>query len=116
LEQLQQKNIKQLKEIGWQLNVMPEGDKRCRQNWIDALVGLSISRCCNCWNPPQSENIRFRLEADGQLSLLDFEVQSQPERPDPDDFESLDAFGEAIASGDWEHPEELVVSLDSLCE
>src|SRR6476620_1280939 len=41
LEQLQQKNIKQLKEIGWQLNVMPEGDKRCRQNWIDALVGIN---------------------------------------------------------------------------
>ena len=41
LEQLQQKNIKQLKEIGWQLNVMPEGDKRCRQNWIDALVGVN---------------------------------------------------------------------------
>src|SRR6476661_661778 len=41
LEQLQQKNIKQLKEIGWQLNVMPEGDKRCRQNWIDAIVGVN---------------------------------------------------------------------------
>ena len=41
LEQLQHKNIKQLKEIGWQLNVLPEGDRRCRQNWIDALVGIN---------------------------------------------------------------------------
>ncbi|MEG4225549.1 hypothetical protein QUA35_06620 [Microcoleus sp. N9_B2] len=40
LEQLQQKNLKELKKIGWQLNVLPEGDKRCRQNWIDALVGI----------------------------------------------------------------------------
>ncbi|MEG4121905.1 hypothetical protein QUA43_31150, partial [Microcoleus sp. N9_B4] len=39
LENLQQKNLKELKEIGWQLNVMPDGDRRCRQNWIDALVG-----------------------------------------------------------------------------
>jgi len=27
LEQLEQKNIKQLKEIGLQLNVLPEGDR-----------------------------------------------------------------------------------------
>jgi len=81
------------------------------------LTGTALfDRFLDRYSPPQSENIRFRLEADGQLSLLDFEVQSQPERPDPDDFESLDAFGEAIASGDWEHPEELAVSLDSLCE
>ena len=41
LEQLQHKNIKQLKEIGWQINVMPEGDKRCRQNWINAIAGVN---------------------------------------------------------------------------
>ena len=41
LENLQQKNLKELKEMGWQLHVMPEGDKRCRQNWIDALVGIN---------------------------------------------------------------------------
>jgi predicted nucleic acid-binding Zn-ribbon protein len=42
LENLQQKNLKELKKIGWQLHVMPEGDKRCRQNWIDALVGVNL--------------------------------------------------------------------------
>ncbi|MEG4842482.1 hypothetical protein [Microcoleus sp. B9-D4] len=40
LEQLQQKNLKELKEIGQQLSVLPDGDRRCRQNWIDALVGV----------------------------------------------------------------------------
>jgi hypothetical protein len=40
LEQLQQKTLKELKEIGWQLNVLPEGDRRCRQNWIDVLAGV----------------------------------------------------------------------------
>jgi len=38
------------------------------------------------------------------LSLLDFEIESSDEPPDPDDFESLDAFREAIARWDWEHP------------
>ena len=305
LEQLQQKNIKQLKEIGWQLNVMPEGDKRCRQNWIDALVGvnplllqlLEVSpvvfiqqvleviepaaenslgvdvdrvqqpietvenspgverltefnrnnfsgvervtesnrnnfsgvevdrvqkaievqaqelialaaenssgveralesienlpsvnlaaknlpgsrlktstahqlldlfkssahiiedfpgvktevtvsesaiapavktsfdaesdrhpilrgvtfsdRFLSCYSPPQSGIIHFQSELDGQLSLLDFEVQSEPEPPDPDDFESLDAFREAIARWDTENSELLAASIDSMCE
>jgi hypothetical protein len=40
LEQLQQKTFKELKEIGWQLNVLPAGDRRCRQNWIEAIVGV----------------------------------------------------------------------------
>ncbi|WP_445243958.1 hypothetical protein [Microcoleus sp. OTE_8_concoct_300] len=41
LEQLQQKSLKELKEIGWQLNVLPASDRRCRQNWIDAIVGVN---------------------------------------------------------------------------
>ena len=40
LEELKQKSLKELKEIGWQLNVFPEGDRRCRINWINALVGV----------------------------------------------------------------------------
>ncbi|MCC3411073.1 MULTISPECIES: hypothetical protein [unclassified Microcoleus] len=40
LEQLQQKTFKELKEIGWQLNVLPAGDRRCRQNWIDAIADV----------------------------------------------------------------------------
>jgi hypothetical protein len=234
LEQLQQNNIKELKKIGWQLNVLPESDKRCRQNWIDAIVGInppllqllevspaasveqvqkpimetvetspgvevdlvseliaeaaetsprvgvdrvqepSVQAAKNppgsCskfstahqllelfqsrahiiedspgvkteatvislaaknpiltgltfsdrflarYAPPQPEIIHFRSDADGQLSLLNFEIESVDEPPDPDDFESLDAFREAIARWDFEHPEELAVSLDSMCE
>jgi hypothetical protein len=36
--------------------------------------------------------------------LFEVQVVSEPEPPDPDDFESLDAFLEAIASWDLEHP------------
>src|SRR6476661_1557057 len=243
LEQLQQKSLKELKEIGWQLNVMPEADKRCRQNWINALVGLNppllqllenspaasveqveepimetvdaspgvelepvqepplespvaalecpfcgavhalytdkdcldkpLIRCLHChycriknypgpirfeaqepiretvetfpgvefdpllgaivpaakisldaesdqhsiltgitlsdrflahYSPPQAQIIHFQSDADGQLSLLNFEIEFASEPPDPDDFESLDAFREAIARWDWEHP------------
>lgn len=37
----------------------------------------------------------------------------EAEPPDPDDFESLDDFRQAIALWDIEHPESLEVSLDS---
>ncbi|NQE38510.1 hypothetical protein [Microcoleus asticus] len=40
LENLQQKNLKELKEIGQQMNVLPEGDRRLRRNWIDAIAGV----------------------------------------------------------------------------
>jgi hypothetical protein len=228
LEQLQQKNIKQLKEIGWQLNVMPEADKRCRQNWINALVGLNppllqllenspaasveqveepimetveifpgvefdhlpeaivpaaetssgsrlkastahqllelfkssahiiedspgvkteatvsesaiapaakisldaesdqnpiltgitlSDRFLAHYSPPQAQIIHFQSDADGQLSLLNFEIASVSEPPDPDDFESLDAFREAIARWDTENSELLAASIDSMCE
>ena len=39
--QLQQKSFKELTEIGWQLNVLPTGDRRCRQNWIKAISSVS---------------------------------------------------------------------------
>jgi len=54
--------------------------------------------------PPQSETRNYKADTSGQLSLLDLEIESSDEPPDPDDFESLDAFREAIARWDWEHP------------
>jgi hypothetical protein len=48
-----------------------------------------------CYSPPQSEIIHYKADTDGQLSLLDFETESSDEPPDPDDFESIDAFREA---------------------
>ena len=41
LEQLQQKTFGELKAIGWELNVLPEGDRRHRQTWIDAIAGIN---------------------------------------------------------------------------
>jgi hypothetical protein len=41
LEQLQQKTFGELKAIGWELNILPEGDRRCRQTWIDAIAGVN---------------------------------------------------------------------------
>ena len=90
-------------------------DQESDQNPI--LTGIPLSdRFVARYSPPQSENIRFQLDAGGQLSLLDFEVQSEPEPPDPDDFQSLDAFREAITRWESEHSEPLEVSLDSFCE
>jgi hypothetical protein len=98
------------------------------------LTGIPLSdRFVTRYTPPQPEIIHFQSDADGQLSLLDFEVESVEEPPDPDDFESLDAFREAIARWDGEHPtssfdhcsdhlpsseqnEPLEISLDSFCE
>ena len=86
-------------------------------DWHPILRGVTLSdRFLARYSPPQSGIIHFQSELDGQLSLLDFEVQSQPEPPDPDDFESLDAFREAIARWDTENPELLVASIDSMCE
>jgi len=69
------------------------------------LTGIALSdRFLARYSPPPQPEIVFTPDADGQLSLLDFEVESVEEPPDPDDFESLDAFREAIARWDSEHP------------
>jgi hypothetical protein len=81
------------------------------------LTGISLSdKFLARYSPPQPDSIHFQSDADGQLSLLDFEVQSQPEPPDPDDFASIDAFQEALACWDAENAEILTVSMDSMCE
>jgi len=81
------------------------------------LTGIPLSdKFLARYSPPQPENIRFQSEADGQLSLLNFEVVTESEPPDPDDFETLDAFREAIARWDTENPELLAASIDSMCE
>jgi len=81
------------------------------------LTGIPLSdKFLARYSPPQPENIRFQSEADGQLSLLNFEVVTESEPPDPDDFETLDAFREAIARWDTENSELLAASIDSMCE
>jgi hypothetical protein len=55
------------------------------------------------YSPPQTQTIHFQSEATGQLSLVNFQVVTESEPPDPDDFESLEDFREAIARWDLEH-------------
>ena len=234
LEQLQQKTFGELKAIGWELNVFPDGDRRRRQSWIDAIAGVNppllqllevspgvevdraqepiremveaspgveadraqepvmetvetspgvdlndeLPECVECFGdgyfedesglikfchcsdaepklsrqnaqraivpaakisefdqnpiltgitlsdrfvaryappPPAEHHYKiadgpYNVAADGQLSLL-FEVVFE-EPPDPDDFESIDAFCEAMARWDWEHPS----SFDHCCD
>jgi hypothetical protein len=87
------------------------------------LTGVTFSdRFLARYAPPQAQIIHFQPDADGQLSLLNFEIESLDEPPDPDDFEFLDAFREALARWDCEHnevspehKEPLQVSLESFC-
>jgi hypothetical protein len=100
----------------------PKCDRTSGQNFpgvevdrFPILTGIAFSdKFLARYSPPQPE-ISYKADADGQLSLLVFEV-SELEPPDPDDFESLDAFQQAIARWDCEYPEELATSLDSMCE
>ena len=86
----------------------------CPLEPMKTLPGVTFSpRFLFLYSLPQSENIFYKADADGQLSLLDFEVQSELEPPDPDDFQFLDDFRKAIALWDAEHPELLEVGLDS---
>jgi hypothetical protein len=81
------------------------------------LTGIPLSdRFVTRYTPPQPEIIHFQSDADGQLSLLDFELESVNEPPDPDDFESLDAFRKALAHWDAENAEMFAASMDSMCE
>ena len=41
LLELESKTFGELKKIGYELNVLPAGDRRCRQSWIDALVNIN---------------------------------------------------------------------------
>ena len=65
---------------------------------------------------PVQPEIHYQADVDRQLSLLDFEVELVDEPPDPDDFDCLDDFREAMAAWDAENSEPLAVSLDSFCE
>ncbi|MEG4121901.1 hypothetical protein QUA43_31120 [Microcoleus sp. N9_B4] len=81
------------------------------------LTGIRLSDTFLArYSPPQPEIIHYQSDPDGQLSLLNFEVESVDEPPDPDDFPSIDAFNEAMARWDAENSEALMVSMDSMCE
>ena len=126
--QLEHKTFGELKAIARELNIVPTGDRRCRQTWIDVLVGVELPLLALIetspgvtfslaflarYSPPQLQ-IHFHSDSDGQLSLLDFEVESTNEPPDPDDFHCLDDFYQAMAVWDAENLEPLEISLDSM--
>jgi hypothetical protein len=68
------------------------------------LTGIRLSdNFLARYSLPHPEYV-FSSDADAQLSLLNFDVVAEPEPPDPDDFESIEAFRDAIARWDWEHP------------
>lgn len=43
LDNLKNKKLHELQEIGWQLDAMPKGDRRIPQNWIDAIVAKNLT-------------------------------------------------------------------------
>ncbi|MEG5160256.1 hypothetical protein QUB37_07345 [Microcoleus sp. AT3-A2] len=145
--QLQAKTFGELKSIACELDIVPLGDRRCRQTWIDAIVGVELPLLALIENLPAVETdlfqeaiapaaktppgvalssrffaryflpqpeIHYQADADGQLTLLDFEVLATDEPPDPDDFDCLDDFRQAMSVWDAENFEPLGVSLDSM--
>ncbi|MEG4453845.1 hypothetical protein [Microcoleus sp. N9_A1] len=159
--QLESKTFGELKSIARELDIVPSGDRRCRQAWIDAIVGVELpllalietssgskvdrvherkeisgskvdrvhqpiasaaktspgvtfsDRFLARYFPPQSE-VHYQADVNGQLTLLDFEVLATDEPPDPDDFDCLDHFCQAMSAWDAENLELLEVSLDSM--
>jgi hypothetical protein len=80
LEQLQQKTFGELKAIGWELNVLPDGDRRCRQNWIDAIMGV---------NPPLLQVLEVSpAEVQAQESPI---IETVEASPDAEDVQAQDA-------------------------
>jgi hypothetical protein len=93
------------------------------------LTGITFSDRFLATYPPYFGEIHYKAEVTGQLNLLEPVTDDEP--LDPDDFESLDAFREAIARWDREHPsifdhcsdlpnsahsDPLELSIDSFCE
>jgi hypothetical protein len=99
--------------------IVPAAEKlpRSESDPNPILTGIPLSdRFVARYSPPQSEHIHFKSDTDGQLSLLDFEVELVNEPPDPDDFASIEEFQEALACWDAENAEALTVSMDSMCQ
>jgi len=108
VEWLEQKSLRELKAIACDCQIVPIGDRRCRQTWIDALVGTlspllaalaviqedfsGVDRALESsdgWNPADFGEVAHKADADGQLNLFEWDID---EPPDPDDFESFNDF------------------------
>ncbi len=77
-----------------------------KADYSPALTGITFSSRFLATYPPYFGEVHCNSDADGQLNLLKPKTEDEP--PDPDDFESLDAFREAIALWDTEHLDTLI--------
>jgi hypothetical protein len=86
-EELKRKNFAELKKIGDELNVLPEGDRRYRQSWIDAIAGV---------NPPLLALLEVSPagEVQAQKPIIEM-VEASP------GVESLPAQGAIIQAGPY---------------
>jgi hypothetical protein len=68
LLELESKTFGELKKIGYELNVLPAGDRRCRNSWIDAIAGV---------NPPLLQLLEASPAASVDPAQEPIEVQAQ---------------------------------------
>jgi hypothetical protein len=78
LLELQIKTFGELKKIGQELNVLPEGDRRRRESWIDAIVGV---------NPPLLALLETSPTEDVQAQKLPI-IETVEASPVPDDVQT----------------------------
>ncbi|MEG4066239.1 hypothetical protein QUA42_02605 [Microcoleus sp. Pol11C2] len=72
LKLLQQKSLKDLKEIGERLNCLPDGDRRLRRNWIAALASFPFPE-----TSPGVEPIEQAASIDAEPTPEPIKVQAQ---------------------------------------
>ncbi len=63
-------------------------------------VETDFLKSSDAWNPADFGEVMHKADADGQLNLLEWDID---EPPDPDDFECIDAFRDAIALWDAQY-------------
>jgi hypothetical protein len=68
LLELQAKTLGELKKIGYELNVLPEGDRRRRQSWIDALVPPPLLRLLEVSPGVEVEQVQEAIEEAAKTS------------------------------------------------
>lgn len=76
LEELKRKNFAELKQVGNKLNVLPEGDRRCRQTWIDAIAGVNPPLLQLLEVSPAGEKVELPAKAIGPATKTKKRVQN----------------------------------------
>ena len=115
-----QRRMNELKAIARDLGVEPTGDRRKRETWEQAIEQHQLFRVPQSSDTSDASPVvefepvilsdRFVATYTPPQVQIHYQVESVAEFPDPDDFERLDVFSEAIALWDSEHFD---VPLDS---